>query len=149
MQEYRSVLKGSTAARPADKLLEHCAVYLPEGSGLSHLSQMVYTKPETKLFQVLCVVSYGGRQQGEGVFDSDSSHDDLLTQTFQAVFTVRGSQVQKANGILRRQVNSVRVEKLQEGSVDGVRELADLYDVLLILRPLGAKHGAEMFTPDL
>lgn len=51
------------------------------------------------------------------------------------------------DGVLRWKVNSVCVEKLQEGSVDGVRELADLYDLLLILRPLGAKHGPEMLTP--
>lgn len=44
------------------------------------------------------------------------------------------------DGVLRWKVNSVCVEKLQEGSVDGVRELADLYHVLLILCPLGAKH---------
>lgn len=110
---------------------------------------MVYTKPETKLFQVLGVISYGSRQQGEGIFHSDSSLDDLLTQAFQAVFTVRGGQVQQADGVLRWKVNSVCVEKLQEGSVDGVGELADLYDVLLILGPLGAKHGPEMLTPDL
>lgn len=140
MEDYHSVLERSAAASPADKLLEHRSVDLPEGSSLSHLSQVVYTKPETKLFQVLCVVSDGGRQQGEGVFDSDASLDDLLTQTFQAVFTVRGGKVQQADGVLRWKVNSVCVEKLQEGSVDGVRELADLYHVLLILRPLGAKH---------
>lgn len=51
------------------------------------------------------------------------------------------------DGILRRKVNSVCVEKLQEGSVDGVRELVDLDHLLLILRPLGAKHGPEMFAP--
>lgn len=51
------------------------------------------------------------------------------------------------DGVLRWKVNSVCVEKLQEGSVDGVRELADLYHVLLILCPLGAKHWAEMLTP--
>lgn len=51
------------------------------------------------------------------------------------------------DGILRRKVNSVCVEKLEEGSVDGVRELVDLDHLLLILRPLGAKHGPEMFTP--
>ena len=44
----------------------------------------------------LCVISYGGRQQRESIFDSDSSLDDLLTQTFQTVFTVRGGQVQEA-----------------------------------------------------
>lgn len=52
-QEQRSVLEGSTAASSADKLLEHRSIHLPEGSSLSHLSQMVYTKPETKHFQVL------------------------------------------------------------------------------------------------
>jgi len=44
----------------------------------------------------LGVVSYGGRQQGEGVFDVDPPLDDLLTQAFQAVLTVRGGQVQQA-----------------------------------------------------
>ena len=51
------------------------------------------------------------------------------------------------DGVLRGEVNGVCVEKLQEGSVDGVGELADLYHLLLILRPLGAKHGPEMLTP--
>lgn len=51
------------------------------------------------------------------------------------------------DGVLRWKVNGVCVEKLQEGSVDGVGELADLYHLLLILRPLGAKHGPEMLTP--
>lgn len=51
------------------------------------------------------------------------------------------------NGVLRRKVNSVSVEKLQEGSVDRVGELADLYHLLLILRPLGAEHGSEMLAP--
>lgn len=51
------------------------------------------------------------------------------------------------NGILRRKVNSVRVKKLQEGPVDGIRELANLYHFLLILRPLGAKHWTEMLAP--
>ena len=53
MEDYHSVLECSAAASPADKLLEHRSVDLPEGSSLSHLSQVVYTKPETKLFQVL------------------------------------------------------------------------------------------------
>lgn len=51
------------------------------------------------------------------------------------------------DSILRRKVNGVCVEELEEGSVDGVRELVDLYDLLLILRPLGAKHGPEVFAP--
>lgn len=51
------------------------------------------------------------------------------------------------DGVLRGKVDSVCVEKLQEGTVDGVRELANLYHVLLILSPLGAKHRAEMLTP--
>lgn len=51
------------------------------------------------------------------------------------------------NGVFRWKVNSVCVEKLQEGPVDRVRELADLDHLLLVLCPLGAKHGPEMFTP--
>lgn len=49
----RSVLERPAAARFADKLLEHGSVHLPEGRRLSHLSQMIYAKPETKHFQVL------------------------------------------------------------------------------------------------
>ena len=41
------------------------------------------------------------------------------------------------DGVLWGKVDSVCVEKLQEGTVDGVRELANLYHVLLILSPLG------------
>lgn len=51
------------------------------------------------------------------------------------------------DSILRRKVNGVRVEELEEGSVDGVRELVDLDDLLLILHPLGAKHRPEVFAP--
>lgn len=51
------------------------------------------------------------------------------------------------NGVLRREVYGVCVEELEEGPVDRVRELVDLYHVLLIFRPLGAEHGPEMFTP--
>lgn len=36
-----------------DKFPEHGSVHLPVGSSLSHLSQMVDTEAETKLFQVL------------------------------------------------------------------------------------------------
>lgn len=51
------------------------------------------------------------------------------------------------DGVLRRQVDSVGVEELQEGSVDRVGELADLDHVLLVLGPLGAKHGTEVLAP--
>lgn len=51
------------------------------------------------------------------------------------------------DGVLGWEVHSVCIEELEEGPVDGVRELVDLDHVLLIFRPLGAKHGPEMFTP--
>lgn len=43
----------------------------------------------------LCIVAHSSRQQGEGVFDSDSPLYNVLTQTFQAVLTIRRGQVQQ------------------------------------------------------
>lgn len=51
------------------------------------------------------------------------------------------------NGIFRWKLNSICVEKLEEGFVDRVRELVNLDYLLLILCPLRAEHGSEMFTP--
>lgn len=50
-------------------------------------------------------------------------------------------------GVLRQEVHCVCVEELQEGPVDGVGEVLDLDHVLLVLLPLRAEHGAEVFTP--
>lgn len=49
------VLESSTAAGPADELLQHVAVNLPEGGRLRHLCQVVHAELEAELFQVLHV----------------------------------------------------------------------------------------------
>lgn len=145
----QSVFEGPTAAGSADELFEHVAIDLPEGCSLCHLCQVVHTELEAELLQVLSVVSHGGREQREGVLHGDASLDDVLTQTFQTVLTVRCGQVQQADGVLWGQVYIVSVEELQEGAVDGVGELVDLNHLLHVLCPVGLEHGAEVFTPDL
>lgn len=84
----RSVLEGSMVAGSTDELLQHVAIQLPEGSGLSHLSQMVHTELEAETLQILCIVAHGGSQQREGVVHGDASLDDVLTQALQAVLAV-------------------------------------------------------------
>lgn len=44
----------------------------------------------------LCVIAHSRRQQGEGVFNCDPPLYNVLTQTLEAVLTVRSGQVQQA-----------------------------------------------------
>lgn len=51
--ERALVFEGSTATSSTYEIFEQTAVSLPEGSGLSHLGQVVYTELEAELLQVL------------------------------------------------------------------------------------------------
>lgn len=43
----------------------------------------------------LCIIAHRSRQQGEGIFNSDSPLDDVLAKSFQAVLAVRCGQIQQ------------------------------------------------------
>lgn len=119
----------------------------------------------------LRLVFDGGREQRNGVVLGDAPLDSLLAQPLQPHLSVERGQVQQTfrseckdkafetaaaaavpavtpgahaltNGVLWWQVNCVRVEILQEGSVHQVRELMDLDGVLVHF----VEQRAEMLT---
>lgn len=125
-----------------------------------------------RLLPYLCLVFDGGREQRDGVLLGDAPLDSLLAQSLQPRLSVERGQVQQTcrrepedeafgtaaaaaepaarsvahaltNGVLWWQVNSVRVEILQERSVHQVRELMDLDGVLIHF----IQQCAEMLTP--
>lgn len=85
---WGSVFEGSTAAGSTDEIFEEVAVDLPESSRLCDLSEVIHTKLKAEVFEVLCIVAHGSRQQGEGVIHRDASLYDMLTETFEAVLAV-------------------------------------------------------------
>lgn len=126
-----------------------------------------------RLLSYLRLVFDGGREQRDGVVLGDAPLDGLLAQPLQPRLSVERGQVQQTcgreaedealqtaaaaatepaarpvahpltNGVLWWQVNSVRVEILQESSVHQVRELMDLDGVLVHF----IQQRAEVLTP--
>lgn len=102
----------------------------------------------------LCIVAHGSRQQGEGVFDGDSPLYNVLTQTFQAVLTVRRGQVQQpwrsrdtdSNAVTNTQTN---VSKDSDGDVRVVLTNSILRRQLHIVCVKELEEGAVHWVGEL